>query len=162
MIVVADTSPINYLVLIGCSDLLLRVYGRVVIPSAVAQELSNHVAPQLVRDWIHDAPEWLDIRSAPEVSESLLYLGRGEREGIALAESLHADMILIDDLPGRLEAERRGFEIRGTLGILAEAARRDLVVLKEALQKLSSTNFYASPQLIERLLKEDEQKRQNR
>lgn len=68
----------------------------------------------------------------------------------------------MDDLPGRLEAERRGFAIRGTLGILAEAAGRDLIVLKDALSSLSSTNFYASPALTARLLKVDEQRRQNR
>lgn len=71
-------------------------------------------------------------------------------------------MILMDDLPGRLEAERRGFEIRGTLGILAEAARRDMIVLKDAFDNLLATNFYTSPNLMARLLKEDEQRRQNR
>jgi predicted nucleic acid-binding protein len=162
MIVVADTSPINYLVLIDSSDLIFRIYGQILIPPAVAQELTDKAASQAVHDWIHNAPEWLEIRPAPEVSAALLYLGKGEREGIALAESLHADMILIDDLQGRLEAERRGFEVRGTLGILAEAARRDLIVLKEALDRLSSTNFYASPRLLERLLKEDEQRQHNR
>jgi len=162
VIVVADTSPINYLVLIGCPDLLFRLYGHILIPSAVARELSNPVAPLPVRNWIGSAPEWLETRLVPEVNDSLNYLGQGEREGITLAETLHADMILIDDLPGRLEAERRRFTVRGTLGILAEAAGRDLIVLKDTLSSLSATNFYASPALIARLLKKDEQRRQNR
>ena len=162
MIVVADTSPINYLVLIDSPDLLFRVYGQILIPPAVAQELSDQAAPQAVRDWIRKAPEWLETRSAPEVAASLLHLGRGEREGIALAESLSAEMILIDDLRGRLEAEQRGFEVRGTLGILAEAARHDLIVLEEAFERLRGTNFYTSPVILERLLKEDGERRNNR
>ncbi len=127
MIVVADTSPINYIVLIGYPDLLFTLYGHILIPSAVARELADAAAPPSVRNWIGNPPEWLETRFVSDVDSSLLYLGQGEGEGIALAETLHADMILIDDLPGRLEAERRRFSIRGTLGILAEAARRDLI-----------------------------------
>jgi predicted nucleic acid-binding protein len=161
MIVVADTSPINYLVLIGYPDLVFTLYRQILIPSAVAQELADPVAPPSVRNWIGNAPEWLETRLVSHVDSSLLYLGLGEREGIALAESLHADMILIDDLLGRLEAERRGFEIRGTLGILAEAARRDLIDLRDAFRILSTTNFHAAPTLMARLLKEDDTRRQN-
>src|ERR1700674_2013708 len=39
MIVVADTSPINYLILIGEIETLTKMYGRVVIPRAVREEL---------------------------------------------------------------------------------------------------------------------------
>jgi predicted nucleic acid-binding protein len=35
MVVVADTSPINYLVLIGQIDLLIRLYTRILIPPGV-------------------------------------------------------------------------------------------------------------------------------
>jgi len=161
MIVVADTSPLNYLVLIGCPDLLFALYGHILIPSAVARELSAPAAPIVVRNWIGNAPDWLEMKGVPNVDDSLTYLGQGEGEGITLAETLHADMILIDDLPGRLEAERRRLAIRGTLGILAEAAGRDLISLKETLTSLNATNFYAPPALMARLLKEDEQRRQN-
>jgi len=34
MIVVADTTPVNYLILIGEIDVLPKLYGRVVIPPA--------------------------------------------------------------------------------------------------------------------------------
>lgn len=39
MIVVADTSPINYLVLIEQIGILPKMYGRVVIPHTVREEL---------------------------------------------------------------------------------------------------------------------------
>lgn len=80
MIVVADTSPINYLALIGRPDLLFRLYRRILIPSAVAQELSDQAAPDLVRAWLHNAPEWLETRFVSGIVDSLLYLGQGERE----------------------------------------------------------------------------------
>lgn len=57
MIVIADTSPLNYLVLIGEAEMLRRLYGRVVIPEAVLRELQNRKAPAKVADWIaHPQP----------------------------------------------------------------------------------------------------------
>jgi predicted nucleic acid-binding protein len=39
MLVVADTTPINYLILIGQVEILPSLFERVVIPQAVATEL---------------------------------------------------------------------------------------------------------------------------
>jgi predicted nucleic acid-binding protein len=47
-VVVAGTSPINYLVLIGEVDLLARLYGEILIPDIVAQELAYSESPQKV------------------------------------------------------------------------------------------------------------------
>ena len=41
MIVVADTTPLNYLVLIEAVQLLPRLYQRVLIPPAVRDELTR-------------------------------------------------------------------------------------------------------------------------
>lgn len=56
MIVVADTSPINYLLLIKEIDILAQMYGTVVIPRMVREELLRSSAPELVRAWITQAP----------------------------------------------------------------------------------------------------------
>ena len=45
MIVVADSGPLHYLILLEQVDLLRRFYGQVVVPEAVASELSNAAAP---------------------------------------------------------------------------------------------------------------------
>ena len=50
--VVTDTSPINYLILIGYVDVLPVLHGDVVIPQAVARELRDPRTPELVRQWI--------------------------------------------------------------------------------------------------------------
>jgi predicted nucleic acid-binding protein len=49
MIVVADTTPINYLILIGKIQVLPALYGRVVVPPAVVKELANSRTPEQVR-----------------------------------------------------------------------------------------------------------------
>lgn len=62
MIVVADTTPVNYLILIGEIDVLAKLYGRVVIPPAVHDELTCSRAPESVRGWIAQPPAWLEFR----------------------------------------------------------------------------------------------------
>ena len=72
MIVVADTSPINYLLLIKEIDILSKMYGKVVIPRAVNEELLRPVAPEIVRAWIGEAPAWLEIRTPVDAPDSSL------------------------------------------------------------------------------------------
>jgi predicted nucleic acid-binding protein len=40
-VVVADTSPLNYLVLIGQIEILRRLYGTVLVPPEVLAELAD-------------------------------------------------------------------------------------------------------------------------
>jgi predicted nucleic acid-binding protein len=79
-------------------------------------------------------------------------LDRGEQHAILLAESLKADRLIIDDMKGRREATSRSIAVIGTLGVLAEAARRKLLDLPDALAALQATNFHAAPELIRALL----------
>lgn len=57
MIVVSNTSPLNYLVLIQAVDVLPQLFGDVVLPSTVAAELLDPAAPARVREWIASPPE---------------------------------------------------------------------------------------------------------
>jgi predicted nucleic acid-binding protein len=155
MIVVADTSPINYLLLIGHIDLLPRLYGRVVVPTSVALELSDADAPAVVKSWIESRPDWIDISEANTHNDSLDFLDRGERDGIALAQAIHADVILLDDLEARREAQIRKLYVTGTLGVLRDSAENGWINFSEAVAKLRSTNFRASPSLISRLLEQN-------
>src|SRR5713226_866375 len=63
MIIVADTSPVNYLILIKEIEILPKIYGHAVIPQAVHAELQCSPAPELVRAWIGDLPSWLEVRT---------------------------------------------------------------------------------------------------
>jgi len=120
MIVVADTSPLNYLVLLGYIKVVPEIYGEVLIPQAVLDELQDSEAPAEVRAWLSTPPPWLKISSTSYQADPLLdLLDRGERDAILLAESVKADRLIIDDLDGRREAENRKLPVIGTLGILA-------------------------------------------
>jgi predicted nucleic acid-binding protein len=88
MIVVADTTPLNYLILIEQIQLLPQLYGQVLAPPAVFAELSDPRSPELVRHWIAQTPDWLQICSPQSIlSDFPDVLGSGEREAIALPRS---------------------------------------------------------------------------
>ena len=154
MIVLSDTSPINYLILIGQIDILPAIFGRVVIPAAVLSELEHAQTPQVVRDWIGKLPTWLQVQSPTRVDASLR-LGRGEAEAISLAVEMHADLLLMDDRRARREAESRGLAVAGTLNVLEAAAKQDLIDLPVAIEKLRQTNFHIAERIIQRALKDD-------
>ena len=60
MKVVADTSPIHYLILIDQTDLLAGLFGRIFVPPAVEAELRHPSAPAVVRRTIAERPDWLE------------------------------------------------------------------------------------------------------
>jgi hypothetical protein len=105
MIVVADTTPLRYLVVIEREHLLPALYGRVLIPPAVAEELNHKSTPDVVRAWLASRPNWLEIRQPMHALPPEVDLDQGEREAIALDEELAADLLLIDEWDARLEAE---------------------------------------------------------
>jgi hypothetical protein len=78
----------------------------------------------------------------------------GEREAIQLAAEVHANQLIIDDLQGREEAQRRGLRVTGTVGVLREAAVLGLLDLPRALKRLQLTNFYLAPEVLARILKD--------
>ncbi len=148
MIVVADTGPVYYLILIEVIYVLHALYDSVIVPQTVSEELKSDKAPEAVRAWMKRPPVWFQSRpdpiSDPPLNEKL---DPGERAAIALALSIPSDRLLIDDWAGRVEAERRHLKITGTLGVLAEAHKRNLVDFESALARLALTNFYVSADL---------------
>lgn len=156
MIVVSDTGPLNYLSLIGHLDVLPQLYGRVVVPRAVADELSRPSSPESIRTQLRNPPAWLQIVDAAISDSDLQTLGDGEQQAITLAQKLRADLLLCDDKDAREAALRRNLRVTGTLGVLQDAARAGLVNLAAALTTLQQTNFRASKPLIERILKDAE------
>jgi predicted nucleic acid-binding protein len=156
MAVVSNTSPLNYLLLIDQIELLPQLFGRVVTPHAVIEELLHPGSPVVVRSWAAKPPAWIEVRSATvHPTPPLAPLDEGEREAIALALELDTKLVLIDELAARQEAEARGLQVIGTLGILDRAAGHGPFELREALERLRQTNFRVTEALIQSLLERD-------
>jgi predicted nucleic acid-binding protein len=162
MIIVADTSPINYLVLIDAIDILKALFGRVVIPPAVLGELQHEKAPTEVRAWIGACPDWLEVR---QVDLSLLTpqrgLGDGEREVMALAVELNADAVLMDDRDGTQVARRNNIIVFGTFALLDKAAESEFLDFPAAIARLAQTTFRFPPAaVVTAMLERDAQRKQ--
>lgn len=157
MKVVSDTSPICYLLLIGEIDVLASLFGSVLIPEAVAEELGHSAAPNNVRNWAATPPAWVEIRrlatDPASSSDELTRLHRGERAAIRLAEEVSADLLLVDERYARRVAKRRGLEITGLVGVLDRAATEGLIDLQAAVARLAATNFRIHPELLKHLLR---------
>ena len=124
MRVVSNTSPISNLAIVGRLDLLQRRYGVVRIPPAVVQELAalSHLAgSQRIKAALSDG--WLIVEQ-PNPASALpmpFPLDAGETSAIALASQIKADVLLIDERPGREAARRVGLAVAGVLGELLHA-----------------------------------------
>lgn len=125
-LVIADTSPVNYLILIGCVDILPRLFEWVAIHRAVEHELLAVSASSPVHGWISAA--------------------------IALAGSLGAELLLIDERAGFRIAKDRGLRVTGTLGLLDLAAERGLIDFAAAMRQLERTSFRRPEQVMQALM----------
>ncbi|MDY6783135.1 MAG: DUF3368 domain-containing protein [Cyanobacteriota bacterium] len=153
MLVVSNTSPISYLIVIEQINLLSRLFERIFIPETVRDELTFPKAPLAVRQWIASPPAWLTIQPNPSQTDSDVFkLDAGERAAILLAESLRADLILLDDLAARRLAESRGLSLTGVLGILDRAASENWIDFSATIKQLQKTNFRTSTSIVRELL----------
>ena len=153
-LVVADTGPLNYLILIEQIEVLPALFENVFVPEIVRDELRHDEAPESVRRWIAQPPTWMVIAPAEQDRDhpDLLHLDAGERAAIELAMRIGAELLLIDERDGAAIARSIGFAVTGTLGILDIAAGRGLIRLDEAVKRLRNTSFRCHPDLLNALL----------
>lgn len=152
MLVVADASPLIFLGRLDLLHLLQSVYGRVLVPTAVRDEVLGD-GPELPGASAVRAATWLEIVDEEPIDAvaALLRgsLGAGERAAIALAVGRRAHLVLIDDRPARLAAERLGLAVQGTVGTLVQARRMGLIPeLAPVLARLVDFGARLSPALL--------------
>lgn len=158
MVVIADTSPINYLVWIELAEILPKLFVKIFIPPEVHAELLASDAPPVVRAWANALPDWIEVKNPdPALRGDLRWrsLDAGERAAFALAITHQPSLLLIDERAGSAIARKLGFSITGTLGVLDEAARQKLIDLPVAIHRLKQTSFRYPKAIVERLLEED-------
>ncbi|MBL1265846.1 DUF3368 domain-containing protein [Methylomicrobium sp. RS1] len=123
MIIVANTTPIISLASIGRLDILEKLFGSVMIPEAVYQEIK--AKPGYGYEQV-DA-SFIEVRAI----QGLLYkdflltqLDSGEAETIILAKELNADFVIIDENLGYRIANNAGLTAIRTLSLLLKAKEK--------------------------------------
>src|SRR5438128_2789145 len=115
MTVVTDTAAVTTLLKAGEERLLREIFGSVIVPQAVWDELlafHSHL------------PDFVLRRSVQESNQRLAgteSLGRGEAEAIKLAQEIGADLLLTDDRKARVAATQLGIKCSGVLGLIVRA-----------------------------------------
>ena len=125
MIVVSDTTPLISLLKISRLDLLEKLFGEVLIPSAVFNELTTDERFQLEANQIRQE-KFIVVKEVNNLeSVSILKratgLDQGESEAIVLTDELNAELLLMDEAKGRNVSSQMGLQIMGTIGILMAA-----------------------------------------
>lgn len=147
--IVADASPLIALARIGQLDLLHQIYGDIVIPRAVEEEITRHP-----HGFGGPRPAWIrvhDVQDVVRVGALRQELDPGEAEAIILAQE-QGTRLLIDEAAGRRVARSLGLEITGTLGALLDAKRAGILPRLDAtLTQLRSADFRMSDQLMAEL-----------
>lgn len=152
MIVVADTSVLLNLAFLGHEGLLTVLFGEVHVPVAVAREFAR-LAASSGRFAGLSLPTFCQITPvsgipAPIASDPRL--DAGESEALAVALSIQADAVLLDELAGRDCAASLGIQTIGTLGLLVRAKQDGHIPLVAPLLRrlLVEASFRASPALV--------------
>ncbi|PNW34120.1 UNVERIFIED_CONTAM: nucleic acid-binding protein [Euhalothece sp. KZN 001] len=161
MIIVSDTSPITNLAAIQTLDLLQFLYGSIIIPVAVYNELTQADSKKAVPgatevqtySWIQTRP----IQNLQKVNEILVVnsnIHLGEAEAIVLALELKADLLLMDERRGRTLAMSYQLKVTGLLGVLLQAKKQGRIVAVKPLleQLINDAEFRINDQLYEQVL----------
>ena len=147
-IIVSDTSPIRALAHLNLLQLLNALFGDVIVPPKVADEL-EHPSKAFVPVNIQNRTGFTIVAPLDKlaVTQLMEVVDQGEAEAITLAGELHADVLLIDENTGRKIAQSRGLEITGVIGILLRAKKEGKVnEIKTLLDRLENElRFFMSP-----------------
>jgi predicted nucleic acid-binding protein len=159
VIVVSDTTPLNYLVLIDEIDVLPKLFVEVVVPPSVLDELTRAKTPQKVRGWAESPHAWLKIAAPIHRLPSTALLGDGEADAISLAKERQIIDLLIDERRGRNIARREGLVPLPTLAVLERAAIAGLLQLRPTIERLQQTNIRIPQDRIDAALARDARRR---
>lgn len=150
MRIVVNSGPLISLARIGQLDLLPRLFGEILAPSAVLREVTGDESrPGAV---LVKSAEWLrlgEVSDRSAVERLLSSLGEGESEVLILAQELGATAVL-DERRGRAVAAALGIPQTGTVGVLLTARQVGAIsVVTPLLDQLVANGLRLSSRLYE-------------
>lgn len=143
--VMVNSTPLIALCNIGRLDLLEKLYGRIIIPQAVYDEVTEKEDAACRQ--IRQRPRWIEIAQVSDQSQKQMYRARlhdGEVEVMILAQGSPATaLVIIDDNAAKKTAKFLGLHVTGTLGVLLKAKRMGLVEhVAPIIDELCENGFY--------------------
>jgi predicted nucleic acid-binding protein len=155
--VVVHTTPLIALSHIGQLDILKKMYGEILIPNAVYNELSAK-PDSICKIEVENSKDWVRIEEIKNQMAKSMYktqLHEGEVEVMILAQEVNADLVIIDDANAKKYAKYLKLPVTGTLGVLIKAKQSGYVdKLKPMLQMMIENGIYISQDLVKLCLKQ--------
>ncbi len=153
--VIVNSTPIIALSKAGKLDILKSMYGRIIIPQAVFDEVT--AKDDSVRAMLLGNNDWIEVRSITNIAEKLAFRSRlhdGEVEVMILAREIEADLVVIDDYAARKTAEYIGLNLTGTVGVLIKARQNGYIDrVMPIVQVMEQNGIYYSERLKEQIRK---------
>jgi predicted nucleic acid-binding protein len=150
--VVSNTTPILALLRIEKLDLLRELYGRIMVPEAVYNEIEAGKNTGIYMDIA--TLDWISIEKIQNAAQTnpppeLARLDLGETEAIMLTLEQNADLLIIDEKHGRECANCLNIPITGTVGVLLRAKQRGMIPeIAPLLERLVSAHSWLNKHLI--------------
>ena len=155
MIIVSDTSCISNLFQIDALHLLQKLFGKIIIPNAVFQELIVFHKISFKEQLDNHSVEIVQVIDAALLEKVKKFdLDTGETEAIALALQFKNVALIIDEIAGKRTAEQLGIKTVGLLGVILLAKEQNIIAAAKPLfdNLKSKTTFHFSASLYNKLL----------
>lgn len=153
--IVSNATPLVAFARIGRLALLHRIVGQLVIPEAVAEEISGYAGHRGAIDLFRET--WIDVQplqSRQQLQLLLPMLDQGEAEVIALALERKTRLVLIDELTGRKVAESLNLNVCGSVGLLIQAKQLgEITAVGPILNEMKRQGIYFGQRFIEAVLR---------
>ena len=152
MILVADASALIALSACESLPLLDALFGQVLVPEAVFNEVAANNKPQSarLRSYLHGKVRAVDMQSFVYLDS---FADAGETAAMILYKEVAADFLLIDDKRGRKVAKINQIKTIGSLGVLLQAKRLGLIpLIAPLLEQISASPVFIGADLIRTVL----------
>ena len=148
-IVIADTSCLILLHKIGELDILRKVYDSVSTTPEIAHEFAEELPDWIIIEYVKDKKYQHSLETQIDL---------GEASAIALAKEMESPLLLLDDLKARKLAAKLNLKFSGTLGVIHKAKQMGVIKkVRPLLDQLLTTNFRISKNIIDELLKKNDE-----
>lgn len=153
--IVTNSTPLIALNKISRLDLLEKIYGEIIIPYAVYEEVVLESNIKESTDFIIESGFINIMRIKNEEAKRLFVtsLHKGEVEVIILAKEIEADLCIIDDLLARKYAKYYDLSITGTIGVVLKAKELGIITqVRQIMNELMDAGIYVHTNLYNKVL----------
>ena len=152
--VIVNSTPLIVLGNAGLLEILQKLYGRILVPEAVYQEVTakDDAAGKILLN----GADWIQVEQVQNQSDARIFSSRlhaGEVEVMLLAREQKADLLIIDDNAAKSTAKYLGMKVTGSLGVLLRAKQMGFLEdINDAMERIIRNGFYVSEALKKHII----------